>query len=98
MQADCTSPGHPEVFAIGDTVSLNGLPGVAQPAIQEGKYVGNADKSSLDGDASAAPFKYFDKGSMATIGRMRAVAALGQIERSSASPRSSCGRSSMCCT
>lgn len=43
---DCTLPGHPEVFAIGDMVSLNGLPGVAQPAIQEGKYVGKGDSSA----------------------------------------------------
>ena len=40
VQPDCTLAGHPEVFAIGDMVSLNGLPGVAQPAMQEGKYVG----------------------------------------------------------
>ena len=36
---DCSLPGHPEVFAVGDMISLNELPGVAQPAIQEGKYV-----------------------------------------------------------
>ena len=40
VQPDCTVPGHPEVFAIGDMVSLNKLPGVAQPALQEGNYVG----------------------------------------------------------
>ena len=40
VEPDCTLPGHPEVFAIGDMVSLNKLPGIAQPAIQEGKYVG----------------------------------------------------------
>jgi NADH dehydrogenase len=74
VQPDCTLPGHPEVFAIGDMVSLNGLPGVAQPAIQEGKYVGKVIRARLDGDTSAAPFKYFDKGSMATIGRTHAVA------------------------
>jgi NADH:ubiquinone reductase (H+-translocating) len=74
---DCTLPGHPEVFAIGDMVSLNGLPGVAQPAIQEGKYVGKVIRARLDGDTSVAPFKYFDKGSMATIGRTHAVAHSG---------------------
>ena len=46
VEPDCTLPGHPEVFAIGDMVSLNGLPGVAQPAIQEGKYVGKGDSSA----------------------------------------------------
>jgi NADH:ubiquinone reductase (H+-translocating) len=71
---DCTLPRHPEVFAIGDMVSLNGLPGVAQPALQEGKYVGRAIRARLKGDRAAGPFKYFDKGSMATIGRHSAVA------------------------
>ena len=74
---DCTLPGHPEVFAIGDMVSLNGLPGIAQPALQEGKYVGKVIRARLDGDADVAPFKYFDKGSMATIGRTHAVAHSG---------------------
>ena len=58
-------------------VSLNGLPGIAQPALQEGKYVGKVIRARLDGDASVAPFKYFDKGSMATIGRTHAVARSG---------------------
>ena len=71
---DCTLPGHPEVFAIGDMVSLNKLPGVAQPAIQEGRYVGKVIRARLDGDANVPPFKYFDKGSMATIGYRAAVA------------------------
>ena len=74
---DCTLPGHPEVFAIGDMVSLNGLPGIAQPALQEGKYVGKVIRARLDGDTSVAPFKYFDKGTMATIGRTHAVARSG---------------------
>ena len=77
VEPDCTLPGHPEVFAIGDMVSLNGLPGIAQPALQEGKYVGKVIRARLDGDTSAAPFKYFDKGSMATIGRTHAVASSG---------------------
>jgi NADH dehydrogenase len=77
---DCTLPGHPEVFAIGDMVSLNGLPGVAQPAIQEGKYVGKVIRARLDGDTDVAPFKYFDKGSMATIGRTHAVASSGGMK------------------
>ena len=77
VEPDCTLPGHPEVFAIGDMVSLNGLPGIAQPALQEGKYVGKVIRARLDGDKSVAPFKYFDKGSMATIGRTHAVASSG---------------------
>ena len=49
VNPDCTLPGHPEVFAIGDMVSLNKLPGVAQPAMQEGKYVGKVIKARLAG-------------------------------------------------
>src|SRR5580700_9161690 len=71
---DCSLPGHPEVFAIGDMVLLNRLPGVAQPAMQEGKYVGKVIRARLEGDTTAPPFKYFDKGSMATIGYRSAVA------------------------
>ena len=74
VNPDCTLPGHPEVFAVGDMVSLNRLPGVAQPAIQEGKYVGKAIKARLAGKPNIEPFKYSDKGSMATIGHLHAVA------------------------
>ena len=55
-------------------VSLNELPGVAQPAIQEGNYVGKLIQARLAGDRRCEPFKYFDKGSMATIGHLAAVA------------------------
>jgi NADH dehydrogenase len=71
---DCTLPRHPEVFAIGDMVSLNKLPGVAQPAIQEGQYVGKVIRARLEGDGNVPPFAYLDKGSMATIGYRSAVA------------------------
>jgi NADH:ubiquinone reductase (H+-translocating) len=74
VNPDCTVPGHPEVFAIGDMVSLNKLPGVAQPALQEGKYVAKVIKARLTGQPLPPPFKYFDKGSMATIGYRSAVA------------------------
>jgi NADH:ubiquinone reductase (H+-translocating) len=74
VQPDCTIAGHPEVFAIGDMVSLNKLPGVAQAAIQEGGYVAKLIRARLSGDQESAPFKYFDKGSMATIGYRAAVA------------------------
>lgn len=74
VQPDCSVAGHPEVFAIGDMVSLNELPGVAQPAMQEGKYVGKLIKGRLAGDERVEPFKYFDKGNMATIGHRAAIA------------------------
>jgi NADH:quinone reductase (non-electrogenic) len=74
VNPDCTVPGHPEVFAIGDMVSLNKLPGVAQPALQEGQYVAKVIKARIAGEPAPPPFKYFDKGSMATIGYRSAVA------------------------
>jgi NADH:ubiquinone reductase (H+-translocating) len=74
VNPDCSVDGHPEVFAIGDMVSLNKLPGVAQPALQEGRYVGKVIKARLAGEPAPGPFKYFDKGSMATIGYRSAVA------------------------
>ncbi len=66
-------PGHPEIFAVGDMISLDQLPGVAQPAIQEGKYVGQLIRARLRDRATAKPFRYRDKGSMATIGHLSAV-------------------------
>ena len=73
VQPDCSLPGHPEVFAIGDMVQLNDLPGVAQPAIQEGTYVGRLIRARLAGKTDTKPFAYRDKGSMATIGHLSAV-------------------------
>jgi NADH dehydrogenase len=73
VQPDCSLPGHPEVFAIGDMVRLNDLPGVAQPAMQEGTYVGKLIRARLAGQADSKPFAYHDRGSMATIGHLSAV-------------------------
>jgi NADH dehydrogenase len=73
---DLRLPGHPEVFAIGDMISLPGVPGTAQPAIQEGKYVARVIRAHLRGDPRLPPFRYRDRGSMAIIGRNQAVAEL----------------------
>jgi NADH:ubiquinone reductase (H+-translocating) len=70
--ADCSLPGHPEVFAVGDMMALNNLPGVAEVAMQSGIHAGNTIKRRLDGK-EPAPFKYRDLGSMATVSRFRAV-------------------------
>ena len=71
---DLALPGHPEVFAIGDMVSLEGVPGVAQAALQEGHYVAKLISGRLDGKSPPAPFSYRDKGSLAVLGRSWAVA------------------------
>jgi NADH dehydrogenase len=74
VQPDLTLPGHPEVHVVGDMMSLNRLPGVAQVAIQGGKFAAAAIKARATGRATAPEFTYFDKGSMATISRFDAVA------------------------
>jgi NADH dehydrogenase FAD-containing subunit len=69
----CALPGHPEVFAIGDMVAMDGVPGVAQPAIQEGRYVAEVIESRRAGWQAPPPFKYFDKGSLARNRRERLI-------------------------
>ena len=73
VRPDCTLPGHPEVFVIGDAMALSALPSVAQVAIQQGTYVARTIRRRLDGKPPAEPFGYRDRGSMAIIGRGRAV-------------------------
>ncbi len=75
---DCTLPGHPEVFVVGDTMAL-GLPGVAQVAIQSGKHAAKQIIRALSGKPAGQPFHYFDKGNMATISRFSAVASIGRL-------------------
>jgi NADH dehydrogenase len=72
---DLTLPGHPEVFTVGDMIVLPDVPGTAQPAIQQGKYVAAVIRARL-ARRPTKPFRYRDLGSMATIGRTRAVADL----------------------
>ncbi|HWW51852.1 MAG TPA: NAD(P)/FAD-dependent oxidoreductase [Verrucomicrobiae bacterium] len=84
VEPDLSVPGHPEIFVIGDLASYlhqtgQPLPGVAQPAIQEGKYVAEVIARRLRADETR-PFHYFDKGNMATIGRGAAVADLRGLE------------------
>ena len=78
---DCTLPGHPEVFAIGDLMSLNKLPGVAEVAMQQGLHASSTIKRRLDGK-EPKPFRYRDLGSMATISRFRAVVSFKGIRLS----------------
>jgi NADH dehydrogenase len=85
VRADLTLPDHPEVFALGDMVSvvqsdgaIAELPGLAPVAMQEGRYVGRVIRNRLRG-RSTEPFKYVDKGNLATIGRSKAVADIKGI-------------------
>ncbi|WP_375496590.1 NAD(P)/FAD-dependent oxidoreductase [uncultured Jatrophihabitans sp.] len=79
VQDDCSLPGHPEVFVIGDMMSLKDYPGVAQVAMQQGSYAAKAIVRGIAGKAAQKPFHYFDKGSMATISRFKAVASVGPL-------------------
>ena len=79
VNPDLTLPGHPEVFVVGDMISLDNLPGVAQVAIQGAKYAAKQIGNRLKGAAPQKPFHYFDKGSMAIISRFDAVAMVGKL-------------------
>ena len=76
---DCSLPGHPEVFAIGDMMSLDGLPGVAEVAMQQGIHAARTIAHRVRGEAGSKPFKYRDLGSMATISRFRAIVSFKGI-------------------
>ncbi|MGU3294740.1 NAD(P)/FAD-dependent oxidoreductase [Williamsia sp. M5A3_1d] len=75
VQPDLSIPGHPNVFVVGDMMSIDDVPGMAQGAIQGGRYAADAIKAGLDGQKpeDRTPFKYHDKGSMATVSRFSAV-------------------------
>jgi NADH dehydrogenase FAD-containing subunit len=86
IQDDLTVPGHPDVYVIGDTASLEQdgkpLPGVAQVAIQQGRYAGRRIAQSLNGKPFPKPFRYFDKGNMAVIGAGFAILQAGKVRLS----------------
>jgi NADH dehydrogenase len=81
VEPDLTLPGHPEVHVIGDMAATAGdpLPGIAPVAIQQGHYVGRAIRQAALGRPAPRPFRYRDKGAMATIGRKAAVAVVGRL-------------------
>lgn len=87
VNTDLSVPGHPEVFAIGDLALVmdkhgQPVPGICPAAMQMGKHVARVIRGELESDAPVArvPFRYFDKGTMATIGRSAAVAKIGRLE------------------
>jgi NADH:quinone reductase (non-electrogenic) len=88
VEPDLTLPGHPEVMVLGDMAAVRtpdggvqSLPGVAPVAIQQGHYAGKSVRRRLRGEP-VAPFRYVDKGNVATIGRGRAVADVGFLHLS----------------
>ncbi len=77
IQPDLSLTGHPEIFVVGDTASLEQegkpLPGVAQVAIQQGRYAADLIRRKVTGKPAPAPFRYFDKGNLAVVGKNFAV-------------------------
>jgi len=82
VEPDLTVKGNPHVFVVGDLMSVPGVPGQAQGAIQGAVYATKQIKAGLKGEDPTArtPFKYFDKGSMATVSRFSAVCQVGKLE------------------
>ncbi|WP_322857468.1 NAD(P)/FAD-dependent oxidoreductase [Mycobacterium shigaense] len=83
VEPDLTVKGHPNVFIVGDLMSVPEVPGMAQGAIQGARYAATLIKHMVQGTddpANRKPFTYFDKGSMATISRFSAVAQVGKLE------------------
>jgi NADH:ubiquinone reductase (H+-translocating) len=84
IKKDLTVPGHSEIFVVGDTASLdqNGkpLPGVAQVAMQQGRYAGKLIHNRIVGNPPPPPFSYFDKGSMAVVGKGFAVLQSSNVQ------------------
>jgi NADH dehydrogenase len=79
VQPDCSLPGHPEVFVVGDLMALDGLPGVAEVAMQSGHHAARTITRRLAGRPTK-PFRYRDLGTMATISRFRAVVTVGRLQ------------------
>jgi NADH dehydrogenase len=84
VEPDLTVPGHPEIFAIGDTIVINGpdgkpVPGIAPAAKQQGVYVADTIKARLRGE-TLAPFRYQHAGSLAQIGKRKAVIDFGRFK------------------
>lgn len=86
IQGDLSVPGHPEIFVVGDTASFeeNGkpLPGVAQVAMQQGRYAAKMIRSRITGSPPPGAFSYFDKGTMAVVGKGFAVLQSWKVQAS----------------
>jgi NADH dehydrogenase len=86
IRQDLTVQNHPEIFVIGDTASLDQdgrpLPGVAQVAMQQGRYVGKSIFRQMTGKSPLPPFRYFDKGNLAVVGKNFAVLQSGRVRMS----------------
>ncbi len=85
VEPDLTAPGHPEIFVIGDTATINAwhgkpVPGIAPAAKQQGMHVARTIKMRLDGDTRPRAFRYKHSGNLATIGKRAAVIDFGRVK------------------
>ncbi len=80
VEKNLTIPNHPEISVLGDMMSLDKLPGVAEVAMQSGLYAGNRIKHRVSGDMAEKPFRYRDLGSAAYISRGQAVVSAGPLK------------------
>ena len=85
VQPDLSVPGHPEIFAVGDTVTVTTpdgkpVPGIAPAAKQGGRYVASVIRARLGGKRAPTPFRYHHNGSLAQIGKHKAVIDFGWIK------------------
>jgi NADH:ubiquinone reductase (H+-translocating) len=78
VEPDCSVPGYPEIFVVGDLMSLGDLPAVAEVAMQSGAHAAHTIRRRLRGDPSV-PLRYRDFGTLAVISRFRAVARIGPL-------------------
>ena len=84
VETDLTAPGHPEIFVVGDTATINAwhgrpVPGIAPAAKQQGMHVARTIRTRLNGDSTRRAFRYKHSGSLATIGKRAAVIDFGAI-------------------
>ena len=85
VKPDLSVPGHPDIFAIGDTAAVRDaadkpVPGIAPAAKQQGTYVARVIRRRLDGRLSPAPFRYRHAGNLATVGRSAAIVDFGRLQ------------------
>jgi len=82
VREDCSLPGHPDVFVVGDLMALNDLPGVAEVAMQSGRHAAALIDGRARGETGTRPFRYRDLGTMASVARYSAVAEIGPVRLS----------------
>jgi NADH dehydrogenase len=80
VEPDCSVPGYPDIFVVGDLMALNDLPGLAEVAMQSGAHAAHSIERRLRGDTTMKPFHYRDLGTLAVISRFTAVAKVGPLQ------------------